>query len=127
MPTVTKNRQRAFTIVEVIVALAILVFGLGAIYGHMVDTARNGHRGLERMQARWLAHERLAELRSAPYASLKAWTPGDRVPMSDRVKAAARVGTLPDGSIEVAVEAGVFEKNSNQPANAVTVKGVVAP
>lgn len=127
MPTVIKNGQRAFTIVEVIVAMAILVFGLGAIYEHMVNTARNGNRGLERMQVRWLAHERLAELRSAPYDSLKTWTPGVRAPMSDRIKAGAKIGTLPDGSIEVAVEAGVFLENSNQPANAVTVKGVVAP
>ncbi len=127
MPTVTKNRQRGFTIVEVIVALAILVFGLGAIYGHMINSARSGQRSIQRMQSRWLAHERLAELRTAPYASLKGWTPGAPVPMSDAVKAVARVGTLPDGSIEVAVDAGVYENQAKQPDNAVTVKGVVAP
>lgn len=133
MPTVTKNRQRAFTIVEVLVAIAILVFGLGVIYEYMVDSAQSGNRGIERMQVRWLAHERLAELRSAPYASLKAWTPGARVPMSDRLSpervcnAAAKIATLPDGSIEISVEAAAFEKGSDKPINAVTVKGVVAP
>ena len=128
MPTVAKNRQRAFTIVEVLVALAILVFGLGAIYMHMVDADRAGRTRLQQMQLRWLAHERLAELRAAPYASLKNWQPGDWQVMSGNIKAVAdKVEPQPDGSIDIAVKAGLFQESSKEPLNVVTVRGMVAP
>ncbi|MCE5230172.1 prepilin-type N-terminal cleavage/methylation domain-containing protein [bacterium] len=128
MPTVTKNRQRAFTIVEVLVALAILVFGLGSIYMHMVNADRTGRTRLQQMQVRWLAQERLAELRAAPYASLKAWQPGDWQVMSGNIKALAdKVEPQPDGSIDLTVKAGLFPEKSKEPVNVVTVRGMVAP
>lgn len=127
MSTVTKNRHRAFTIVEVLIAMAILVFGLGGIYSLMVEADRAGHQRLERMQVRWLAHERLSELRAAPYGSLKTWQPGDWLAMNDRVFAKAEIDHSPDGNIEVKVDAGVREETSKEPSNVVTVRGMVAP
>lgn len=127
VPTVTKNRHSAFTIVEVLIAMAILVFGLGAVYARMVDADRAGHQRLERMQVRWLAYERLAELRVAPHASLKSWQPGDWLAMNERVFAKAEVEPSPDGNIEITVGAGLREDTSKEPADLVTVRGMVAP
>ena len=58
-------RQRGFTIIEVMVALAIVAFSLTAIaasMGQMIDTA-NAMR--ERTYASWIAQNKIAELRLA--------------------------------------------------------------
>ena len=58
-------RHRGFTIIEVLVALAIVAFSLTAIaasMGQMIDTA-NAMR--ERTYASWIAQNKIAELRLA--------------------------------------------------------------
>jgi len=58
-------RNRGFTIIEVLVALAIVAFSLTAIaasMGQMIDTA-NAMR--ERTYASWIAQNKIAELRLA--------------------------------------------------------------
>ena len=59
------GRSRGFTIIEVMVALAIVAFSLTAIaasMGQMIDTA-NAMR--ERTYASWIAQNKIAELRLA--------------------------------------------------------------
>ena len=59
------KRSRGFTIIEVMVALAIVAFSLTAIaasMGQMIDTA-NAMR--ERTYASWIAQNKIAELRLA--------------------------------------------------------------
>lgn len=62
---IASERSRGFTIIEVMVALAIVAFSLTAIaasMGQMIDTA-NAMR--ERTYASWIAQNKIAELRLA--------------------------------------------------------------
>ena len=62
---IARRRSRGFTIIEVMVALAIVAFSLTAIaasMGQMIDTA-NAMR--ERTYASWIAQNKIAELRLA--------------------------------------------------------------
>jgi hypothetical protein len=66
---------RGVTIVETIVALAILTFGAAAIFGTMVDSGRQGLTIESRVRRELLASQRLHEILAAPYAELAAWKP----------------------------------------------------
>ena len=62
---IVTGRSRGFTIIEVMVALAIVAFSLTAIaasMGQMIDTA-NAMR--ERTYASWIAQNKIAEMRLA--------------------------------------------------------------
>lgn len=57
-------RQRGFTLLEILVALAILATGLAAAI--RADAAATQHAGAlrQRLQAQWVAENHLAELRA---------------------------------------------------------------
>lgn len=73
--TPRSNLTRAFSIVEVLVAMAVLTFGVYAIYEQFITLRRLGDQRQPVHQARWLAHQQLEELRAAPAAALRRWTP----------------------------------------------------
>ena len=65
MSTERRHRPRGFTLVEVLVALAIIAFGLIAVFGQLNQSATAAARLRERTFAHWVAMNSLAELRLA--------------------------------------------------------------
>lgn len=57
------KRQRGFTLIEVVVAIAIVALGLGALFTVLANTAGNVGSLRERTFASWIAHNRIAEVR----------------------------------------------------------------
>jgi general secretion pathway protein I len=58
-----RRRQRAFTLVEVLVALAIVVVGLAALFTTVTQAVRNSAYLRERSMAQWIALNRITETR----------------------------------------------------------------
>ena len=57
--------RRGFTLIEVVVALAVVALGLAALFAVLANTAGNVGSLRERTFASWIAHNRIAELRLA--------------------------------------------------------------
>lgn len=57
--------QRGFTLIEVVVAMAIVALGLMAVFRVVNDTVNNASYLRDRTFATWIADNRLAELRLA--------------------------------------------------------------
>lgn len=126
------KKTHGFTIVEVLVALAILVFGVYEVYAHFLDSAARGREHINDVQARFIAHQELQELLACPYDKLRTWKP----PAVPNPKLTAlkfiyqdTVTTRTDGLLEVTVRVGWnipggkgFENGPN-----LTVKGLKAP
>lgn len=74
MPT-RRRRRRGVSLVEVMVALAVLTFGVYAIHDQFLATRDLGLSHLDRTRARYLAHQKLEELRAAGHGALAAWAP----------------------------------------------------
>ena len=65
-----RARGAGFTLIEVIVALAVLAFAMGAVISGMGRYADNAASLRERTVALWVAHNRLTEIDLEP-----AWPP----------------------------------------------------
>jgi len=59
-------RRRGFTLIEVIVALAVLAFAMGALISGMARYAGNAAALREKTVALWVAHNRLTEIDLEP-------------------------------------------------------------
>ncbi len=59
------HSRRGFTLIEVVVAIAIVALGLTALFTVLANTAGNIGGLRERTFASWIAHNRIAELRLA--------------------------------------------------------------
>ena len=57
------SRQRAFTLLEVLVALVIVALGMIAVFGQLSQSATAATRLRDKTLAHWVAMDRLAELR----------------------------------------------------------------
>ncbi len=58
-----RTESRGFTLLEVLVALAIVALGLMAAFGQLNQTAATATRLREKTFAHWVAQDRLVELR----------------------------------------------------------------
>jgi general secretion pathway protein I len=71
------SRPRGFTLIEVVVALAIVALGMFAVFKSIGDTASNIGYLRDRSMAAWIADNRITELRlSGEYPSVDE-TEGD--------------------------------------------------
>jgi general secretion pathway protein I len=75
--------ESGFTLVEVLVALAIIAFGLIAVFGQLSQSATAANRLRDKTLAHWVAVDRLTELRlSGAFPSVG--TSSDDVEMANR-------------------------------------------
>ncbi len=63
---ITHSTQRAFTLIEMMVAMAILAVGMGAIIKASAENAANASYLKDREVARWIATDKLTELQLLP-------------------------------------------------------------
>lgn len=70
-----RKSLRAYSMVEILVALAILVVGGYGIYDRFIDAGRQARRLETRIEANLLAHQQLATLQACSFESLEGWTP----------------------------------------------------
>jgi len=73
-----KKNRRGISLVEVMVALAIMVFGIYFIYDQFLNARDVGRTNLMIAQARAFAHQGVEEMRACGYAELRAWTPSEK-------------------------------------------------
>lgn len=80
----TERRPIAgFTLIEVLVALAIAAFGLMAVFGQLNQTASTAARLREKTFAHWVAQDRLVALRLLDAEFPPIGSTSDEVPMGD--------------------------------------------
>ena len=65
-----KRREEGFTLIEVMVAIAILSFGILAVATMQTSAIRANYRGYRLTEATTLAQDRLEYLRTQPYTIL---------------------------------------------------------
>lgn len=109
MPTQATSQRKALSLVEVLVALAILTFSGAIVFGHMLDAGR--HSKMIEMAARrdLAAYQRLQETLAAPYAALDGWQGSSEprpIPGVEGIVAVVRVEKKGDGLLLVRVTAG---------------------
>lgn len=101
-----RGRRRAFTVVELIIATAVIVVGASAIYDQFVRTALPSHRRLLEAQGRMYAHQKLAELSGATPESFRNWRPNedfDFVRDDERFRWRAELTPQADGTVQISV------------------------
>ncbi len=128
---VSQRRPRAYTLVELVIAIAILTFGLASIYSQFHETKLPSQRRLQLAQAQFHAQQALSEALACSYADLKAWTPSSTfVPVEpeSRFQARTTVDQVGSDAVEVVVQVGWSNDKTEQGQNfpegqLVTVKG----
>ena len=63
LPRYAARTSRGFTLIEVVVAIAIVALGLGALFNVLANTASNVGSLRERTFASWIAQNRITEVR----------------------------------------------------------------
>lgn len=63
-----KNKEKGFTLLEVLVAIVIFSFGLLGLAGMMTISVRNNHNGYLRSQANFFAENMMDRMRANPQA-----------------------------------------------------------
>lgn len=67
-----RQKQKGFTLLEVLVAMVVLSIGLLGLAGLMATSMRNNHSAYQRTQATWLAYDVLDRMRVNRTAALAA-------------------------------------------------------
>lgn len=81
-PALAAPRHRGFTLIEVLVALAIVAFGLIAVFGQLNQSVTAANYLRNKTLAHWVAMNRLAELRLSG-AFPASGTSSDEYPMAN--------------------------------------------
>ena len=128
---VRRAPRRGASIVEVLVALAILTLGAGAIFDQFTGVGKRSREEALRTQARWLAHQELNLLLAAPAADFAAWqVPEVPAPLASDISFAGQptVKRRDDGALEIAVQVGwLVRENKFEPGRSVIARGVRRP
>jgi hypothetical protein len=126
-------KHRAFSLVEFVVAIGVLVFGVYAIYDQFIAARIPSQQRLLMAQGRALAHQRLEELRAAPFDSLKSYQAPEKFePIESDPRFHCRSKVVAEGiALEITVEVGWHASDeagqSFADGKLVTVKGLRTP
>lgn len=127
-------RRSAFSLVEMIIATGVLVFGIYGIYNQFIETKIPSQQRQRMAVGRMLAHQKLEELLACSYDDLKSWKPEaayKRAGDQPRYHFRAELKPAADQALEVTVDVAwdpADEAEQNFPSEkTVTVKGVRAP
>jgi type IV pilus assembly protein PilV len=67
MDNLTKRKERGFSLIEVLISLTILAFGMLAVGGMQITSAKGGFSSSSVTNATILAQSKLEELKRLPY------------------------------------------------------------
>jgi len=127
-----KKHTRGSTIVELLIAVAILTFGALGVYEHFLALNQRGRDQLGAIQARCLALGELEQLRACSYEELKQWkSPATPASYPNHLKFICQdsVSVRPDGLLELTVQMGwdMPRGGKFEAGRAITVKGLKGP
>lgn len=120
------SRRRGFSLVEFIIAIAVLVFGVYGVYNSFIGLRAPSTHRLNVAQARLLAQQKLEELRASEAGGLSEWSPGkDFRPVEAMPKFLylPEISTRADGIVEITVSVGWDSEGPDFQGKLVTVKG----
>jgi general secretion pathway protein I len=92
--------SRAFTLIEMLVALAILAIALAAVQRAVSGSLDNAFELKQRLLASWVADNRLAELRAIRVLPPSGETRGEEVQAGITFHWQAQVSTTPNPFVE---------------------------
>lgn len=114
----TCSTRRGFTIVEVVMAISVVMIGVGALYDQFVKTSSRSAWYLYRAQAVMLAQQGVEELRAADFDSLKAYSAPATYEMNEdlpRFRSRAEVKPSGTGGMEITVTVGWGTNEGEEP------------
>lgn len=120
------SRRRGFSLVEFIIAIAVLVFGVYGVYNSFIGLRAPSTHRLNVAQARLLAQQKLEELRASEADGLIEWKPGAEyrpVAAMPKFLYLPAISTRADGVIEITVSVGWGSEGPDFQGKLVTVKG----
>lgn len=127
---VSRRRPRAYSLVELMIAVAVLTFGLAAIYGQFRDTRQPSQYRLFLAQSQFQAQKLLSEAMACSHTDLRNWKPGakfEKIESQPRFSARTSLNEAAGGAIEVVVQVGWGSDGDGQQfpeGQLVTVKGL---
>ncbi len=95
----TGNRQRGFTLLEVIVALAVIAFALSAAVSAVSGNTRNAAGLQQRTYAHWVAMNQMAELHASRQWPSTRTTRGSSLMARHEWYWSMQVSTTPDKNV----------------------------
>lgn len=122
---------KGFSLVEVVIALAVLTFGAYGIYARFYDSGRMSRLHYDQERAYLLAAAEMERLRACPAESLRAWRPSpDPEPWSGQLRFNYQdsVQTGENGLLNLSVKVG-WDVGSNgfEDGKVVEIRGLVTP
>lgn len=126
-----RKATMGFSLVEVVIALAVLTFGAYGIYARFYDSSRFTRLHYDQQRAHLLAVEELERLRACPADSLLAWRPApDPEPRSSKLRFnyLDQVEVREDGLLALRVQVGWdVGPEGFQAGKVVEVRGLKTP
>lgn len=120
---IRRHRQSGFTLVEILVALAVVAFALSALVSASGQSSNNAAALRDRTYAQWVASNALTELRLDPGINKETRQSGDELMAGQRWDWRAEVINTPDPNL-LRIDVRVFPQGED--GSVVTLTGFKA-